>query len=75
MWFCVFTPFLSTHFFVFLLCAQDPDDPTTFPGNQVVPHASDVSAQPPLTTHNATEIPPANMRTSLPQGYHGLPTS
>jgi len=31
-----------SYIFVFLLCAQDPDDPTTFPGNQVVSYASDV---------------------------------
>jgi len=53
----------------------DPDDPATFPGHQEFPYASDVSAQPPLPTHNATESPLANMRTSLPQGYCGLPTA
>jgi len=57
---------------LFFLCAQNPDDPTTFPGYQEVPG---VSAQPPPSTHNATETPLANVQTSLPQGYRGLPTT
>jgi hypothetical protein len=60
--------FLSILFFD----AQNPNDPSTFPG-QGVPQTP-ATPQGPVPSLNGTGNSLATMQTSQPQGYHGLPT-
>ncbi|KAI0246208.1 hypothetical protein BJV78DRAFT_1256859 [Lactifluus subvellereus] len=48
----------------------DPNDPTTFPGFQ---GAGQVHTGVPVAPYGGNTL--ANMQTSRPQGYHGLPTA
>jgi hypothetical protein len=56
---------------LFFLCAQDPDDPTTFPGYQAALLAPEVVSQTTFSPYSATAD---TMHSSGPPGYHGLPT-
>ncbi|KAF8491362.1 hypothetical protein F5888DRAFT_1736763 [Russula emetica] len=50
----------------------DPNDPTTFPGYQGALQ-SPATSQGPVPSHCGTGNSQANVQTSRPQGYHGLP--
>jgi hypothetical protein len=61
----------------FFSCAQDPNDPSTFPGYRQSGPGSDVTTPPPFSPYNTgAGNTLANMQTSSPgtAGYHGLPT-
>lgn len=57
----------------FFFDAQNPNDPSTFPGYQGVPQTP-ATPQGPVPSLNGTGNSLATMQTSQPQGYHGLPT-
>jgi hypothetical protein len=57
---------------VFFFDTQDPNDPTTFPVYQGALQSL-ATAQGPVPSHTVTGSTPANMQTSQPQGYQGIP--
>ena len=61
--------FITCAFLLFFIDAQDPNDPTTFPG----PLQSPLAPQGTVPSHSGTGTSLPTMQTSRPQGYHGLP--
>lgn len=66
---------LCINFFFLLSHAQDPNDPTTFPGYQPTGPGSDVTT-PSWSPYNTGAGTGSTVPTSAPgtSGYHGLPT-